>query len=569
MSSKVQKRAASESLLFLLIIGGVLILLNILAAYFNPGRLDLTKARLFSLAEGSKNVAANLSDRMEIVAYFTADLPPPFNATERHVRDILEEYEAASRGNVKVRFINPDNEELQQEARSDGVQPVAHQNIEQDQVSVVEGYRGMVLKYLGEKKTIPVIQDTTGLEYTVTTAMKELSGDKKPVGLLSGHEGPTLQEGLSQLSNVLPTYELKEVDATEEIDQDLAALLIIGPQDVLTDVELRHVDQYVMRGGALGIFGGALKVTLAGGPPSAEPVNTALNTLLESWGLSLQPKVVADAQCSRAPMRGPLGFQVLVPYPPIPVVQLTEEQAEHPVLFRLASPMMPFSAIVDVKEAPAGVTVTSLANSSDQSWAMSGTSIQLQPRNPREWSPSSERGPFTMMAALEGPLPSAFASAVSTDEASEAIQAPPQAENPVRVLVAGTSTFLEDAFLPPTQPGQQVQLNAALSLALNAIDWLAADSDLIAIRAKTVEDPALDIPDSVLAAETEARDAARAGDKAGVEKALAEGKAAIKSWDTKKMMYRMVNSLGIPIAFALFGMLRWRQRTNKKRTLTL
>ncbi len=569
MSSRVQKRVASESLFFLLILGGILVLLNVLAVYFNPGRLDLTKAKLFSLAEGSKSVASNLSDRMEIVAYFTADLPPPFNATGRHVRDVLEEYEAESKGNVVVRFVNPDTDELQQEARSDGIQPVAHQNIEQDQVSVVEGYRGIVLKYLGETKTIPVIQDTTGLEYSITTAMKELAGDKKPVGVLSGHTGPTLQEGLTQLSNVLPIYELREVDAKEAIDPALAALLIIGPQDLLTDAELRHIDQYVMGGGALGIFGGALKVTLSGGPPSAEPVNSGLNTLLTEWGLTLKPKVVADAQCSRAPMRGSLGFQVLVPYPPIPVVQLTEEQAEHPVLFRLKSPMMPFSAPIELTEPPAGVTVTALAKSSDQSWAMSGTNIELQPRNPREWAPTSERGPFTLMAAIEGTLPSAFAAAVSTDEASETIQVRTQAESSVRVLVAGTSTFLEDTFLPPSPPGGRVELNAALSLALNAIDWLAADSDLIAIRAKTVEDPALDIPDPVLAAEAEARQAAQAGDKAGVEKALVEGKAAIKSWDTRKTMYRMLNSLGIPIAFAIFGLIRWRRRMNKRRTLTL
>lgn len=114
-----------------------------------------------------------------------------------------------------------------------------------------------------------------------------------------------------------------------------------------------------------------------------------------------------------------------------------------------------------------------------------------------------------------------------------------------------------------------MQMNAALALALNAIDWLAADSDLIAIRAKTTEEPALDIPDSVLAAESTVLSAAEEGDEAGVESALSERKAAIESWDSKKRAYRWINTLGIPFLVALFGLLRWRQRSNKKRTLTL
>ena len=63
-------------------------------------------------------------------------------------------------------------------------------------------------------------------------------------------------------------------------------------------------------------------------------------------------KIVADARCSRAPMRGPMGLQVLVPYPPIPVLQLDAEQLAHPVMFRLASPMLPFVAPLEVGDPP-------------------------------------------------------------------------------------------------------------------------------------------------------------------------------------------------------------------------
>jgi ABC-type uncharacterized transport system involved in gliding motility auxiliary subunit len=116
-------------LVFLSFVGGILILLNVLVAYFPSPRIDLTQNGLFSLAEGSERLAASLDDRLEVTAYFTENLPPPFNATERHVRDLLSEYAAASNGQIIVRFVNPDDEEKQQAARADGVQPAAHQKI--------------------------------------------------------------------------------------------------------------------------------------------------------------------------------------------------------------------------------------------------------------------------------------------------------------------------------------------------------------------------------------------------------------------------------------------------------
>jgi ABC-type uncharacterized transport system involved in gliding motility auxiliary subunit len=567
MPSKTQRRTASESLFFLLIVGGILILLNVLAVYFPSPRIDLTSNRLFSLAEGSERLASSLEDRLDITAYFTENLPPPFNATERHVRDLLAEYAAASNGDIVVSFVNPDNEDKQQAARADGVQPVAHQKIEEDQVAVVEGYRGIVLTYLDGKKTIPVVQDTVGLEYTLTSAIKELVGERKPVGIVSGHGSPTLEQGLTSLGSALRLYDLRAVDASQEIDSGLAALLIIGPKEPFTTDELRRIDQYVMRGGSLGIFGGSLAVDIAGSTPTARPVGSEIGRLVSAWGVELQQEIVLDAQCSRAPMRGPLGLQVLVPYPPIPVLQLTEEQREHPVMFRLAAPMLPFVAPLEVGEAPQGATLTILARSSDDSWAMDGPSIALEPRDPRDWRMTTDLGPFALMAAIEGKLPSAYTAAIS-NPGEQQVQAPPVSETDVRVLVTGTSTFLEDTFMPPPRDGE-VQMNAALALALNAIDWLAADSDLIAIRAKTVEEPALDIPDSVLVAEDTVLAAAEEGDETGVQEALEKRKAAIESWEGKKLAYRWLNTLGIPFLVALFGLLRWRQRTNKKRTLKL
>jgi hypothetical protein len=376
-----------------------------------------------------------------------------------------------------VRFVNP-NDEAKEAARADGVQPVAHQKIEEDQVAVVEGYRGMVLHFLDETRTIPVIQDTTGLEYTITSAIKELVGERKPIGVVAGHAAPTLEQGLTSLRSVLTLYDMREVDASQEIDPGLAALLIIDPQEPFSDDELRRIDQYVMRGGSLGIFGGALAINLEGeAGPSARPVSSRLDGPRRPWGARMASKI-ADARCSRAPMRGPMGLQVLVPYPPIPVLQLDEKQLAHPVMFRLASPMLPFVAPLEVGDSPDGVQITVLARSSQDSWAMSGPMISLEPRNPRDWQMTSEAGPFDLMVAIEGKVPSAYAAPMD-QEAATAIQAPPLAEGDVRILVAEPA--FEDSFMPPRPQQGDVQMNAALARA-ERDRFAGGRSGLIAIR---------------------------------------------------------------------------------------
>src|SRR4029079_16323480 len=83
---------------------------------------------------------------------------------------------------------------------------------------------------------------------------------------------------------------------------------------------------------------------------------------------------------------------------------------------------------------------------------------------------------------------------------SPPIAAPARAEKSAHVLVFGSGFFMRDEFLPAAQPGQNF-FSGAVAFALNSIDWLAQDGDLIEIRAKNVEDPMLEVPQVVKEAE--------------------------------------------------------------------
>ncbi len=574
MAISKRTRAASESLAFLGVTAGILIALNVAGMFFF-GRADVTDKRLFSLSDGSKRVLTNLSDQLEITAYFTKDLPPPFNATERYVRDLLDEYQAASKGKLKVRFVNPDTDEVRNTAESEGAQRVAHQKVENDAVQVVEGYRGLVFKYLGERRAIPAISGTEGLEYTITQMVKELVGEKIKLGILSGHEGPTLAQGLTVIKQLLPTYELVEVKATADIDPALKALLVVAPETALTDDELRNIDAFVMKGGSLGVFGGSLKVKQEQAELSATPIDTGLNRLLEKWGVKLDNAVVADAQCGQAPLRTQLGIQIPVAFPPVPIIAFDDAQAKHPVVYKLDQVFLPFGPRLIQNSALKGdkdVKTTILAKTTKNSWLLSGENVDLKPRHPREWQVTEPKGPFVVALAIEGKLPSAFrAEAVSSAEgaAPTGPKGPARAEKPVHVFVVGSSGFLRDEFLPPPERAQQGELTASVALALNAIDWLAQEDALIAIRAKNVEDPMIEVPASVKQAEDEARAAAKEGDQGATSAALQKRKEAVEDWDGKKARYRWLNITLMPLLLVMFGLIRWQLRQKKRASIKL
>ncbi|NOY91926.1 MAG: GldG family protein [Deltaproteobacteria bacterium] len=562
-------RLAGESLLFLSLLIAIAVVLNVIGYHFDMGKVDLTEAGLWSLSDGSKRVAASLDDRMEITAYYTDNLPAPFNTVEESVRDLLAEYAAASGGKIHVRIVHPSTDEERQAAEDAGVPAQPYQGIVDDVPTAVQGYSGIVMTYLGKKQTLPNVRSTAGLEYTLTQKIRELIGDKITIGVLTGHDGPTLTEGLTGLKSALPTYNIQEVDAHQEISHDLKALLIIGPETEISEIELRHIDQYVMGGGSLGVFGGGIKLSLQG-QPSAEAVQTGLNALLTHWGVRMHDDLVADAQCSRAPMRGPFGLQVAVPYPPVPVVNFDEAARAHPALFRLNTEAFPFTSSLELTTAPPEASVRVLARSSDNSWLMTGAHMDIQPKRPEEWHFEGASGPFPLMVAIQGTLPSAYAAAsVSTPDggvpSNGGVETPATSTAPARVMVVGTSAMLRDEFLPQSGPNGERD-TSRMAMALNIVDWLAQDDALIAIRAKNVEDPGLDVPSAVKNAFAQAQQAAQAGDREGVQAALGQRSAELDKWRHKKAMYRWFNTLGIPFAFGIFGFIRWRMRQARKQS---
>jgi hypothetical protein len=284
--------------------------------------------------------------------------------------------------------------------------------------------------------------------------------------------------------------------------------------------------------------------------------------------------VVADAKCGQAPFRTPMGMQIPVAFPPVPIISFDDEQSKHPIAYRLDQVFAPFGSTLSENgalKADKDVKTTVVARTSKNSWLIEGDNIDLKPRHPREWVMSSKRGAFPVAIALEGKLPSAYsAEAVSSSQGGAAgPRGPGRATKPVHVFVVASSGFIRDEFLPPPERATAQDLNSAVAFGLNAVDWLAQEDELIAIRAKSVEEPMIEVPSTVKEAEEEIKSAAKEGDEAGAEAALSKRKDALEDWDAKKARTKLINVALWPLLFIAFGLVRWQLRKKKRANISL
>lgn len=131
----------------ILLVLAIIVVVNIIAMRFFK-RFDLTHDRMYTLSDVSKNLVRDLDDKFIVKAYFTSDLPAPYNNNKRYLQDQLDEYRAYGGGNFQYEFIDPSKkDDLKQEAQKYGIPPVQVQVLKDDKLQIQEAYMGLVMMY--------------------------------------------------------------------------------------------------------------------------------------------------------------------------------------------------------------------------------------------------------------------------------------------------------------------------------------------------------------------------------------------------------------------------------------
>jgi len=509
------------------IILAILVLLNIVSIRIFT-RMDVTANRLFTLADASIDLMQSLEDRVTIRAYFTEDLPAPYNDHRRLLLDQLNEYKAYSKGNLQFEFINPSGETGEQEAQQEGVAPVQVQVVEEDKFEVKRAYMGMVFLYEDRKEVMPVIQNTGNLEYEISSTIKRLTTrERKKVGFLTGHGEPALNE-LSHVQELLrKQYDVETVDLSDgkPVPGEIAALVVMGPASPVPEPQKFRIDQYLMRGGRLAFLLNKVHADLQN--RFGRVLNVNLDDMLENYGLRINNDMVRDLQCANVSIvQQQFGFSIQsqVPFPYLPLA--TRFNPENTMVKDLQGVVFFFASSVDTANlATKNLTGEILVLSSDQSGRQTGT-FAFDPLQQFSREEFSESG-IPLAALVTGSFQSAYSGKPVPRDTS--VDAPPPVSQPLtvspetRVVLVGDGDFAHDQYL-----GNRDNLN----LLANMIDYLVDDAGLISIRSKDVSLPPLEQV----------------------------------SDDTKKMI--KYGNLALPPLIVLgYGLMRWRMRKARRKVL--
>lgn len=526
------KRLSSTALTALVI--GCLLLLNLLAVrhFF---RLDLTQEGVFTLAPPTIETLDGLQDPVTITAYFSDELPPPFSAHARYVRDLLEEYRAASRGRVSFEFVDPATAgeagtepgkrdlfgravrtptSVEQELAGLGIEPVELRVIEQDQAQTRRAYLGLAVRYGERREVIPVVQSTETLEYDLTTLLRQLTRPKRPiVGLLQGHGEPLAATDLQRLVTMLEqNYDVRPIAPPPNdvlvLPPELDALLVIGPEKAQLPESVEAIDAFLLQGKSAAFFVDRVAVDWKSLKPS--PVKHGLDELLAAYGFTVGEEVVGDAECATLQVqerRGPMVVQVPLRYPFLPLVRrLAPGQ---PLTRGVEQLPLPFASPVTTT-AREGVEYLTVVHSSQRSFLEAPTAGALDPTRDFGAEQLALDGPFPLVVQAHGVLPS-FAKPGEKGTAES------------RLVVVGTSALFDPPMLgPPTA-----------TFLLNVVDWLLLDPQLLTMRARGAAAPPL------------------RGDLG----------------DPTRTAVKLGNVVGAPLLLLLFGLVRWRLREARRRRL--
>lgn len=523
-----EARARNEWTLFA-ILAGILVLLNIISVR-NFFRLDLTRTHAYSLAKVSKQYMRDLKDPLTVKAFFTKNLPAPYNSNARYLRDLLADYRAYSRGRFNFQFVDPaDNPEYQKEARSLGVYEIQLTAVQRDKFEQKNGYMGVALVYRDKHEVIPLVQDTTGLEYQITSAIKKLvQGQTKVLGVTQGFGEPSLYENLENLRQLISqNYEIVPVDLSAGyIPERVDTLLVAGPTQRLPEDKLYAIDQFLRSGRNLALMVPMIKadprVTMQG-----NLVDSGLARLLGAWGVRIEPNLVYDAQCQRIAVaqRGP-GFvmQNIVPYPPFPLV--TNLNADNPINQNLENYTLPFVSSLTLDEAvlkSRQLEGSILAKSSSRAWEQRNF-FMLSPQFIQPPQPNQLRQ-FDLVAAVSGKFPSNFTpdKLPAPSRKEDALPAYVADPKPARIVVIGGADLLTNDFVNPRSTDQVARFTQ------NLIDWVAQDPALIEIRNKGLAPTAL----------------ANVG-------------------DVHRQAVKYFNLIGLPLLVVLAGLVMWRRLQNRR-----
>lgn len=505
-----------------------LVVLNVLGQYAFY-RFDFTADKRFTLSDKTKNLLQQNKKPVIITVFLAGELPPAFKRLQAAVSDILSDYQAYAKTDVKVVFVDP-LAGLNQADQDTVINNLYERGIEATNLSV-KTESGLTQKLVfpmammesgGKEFPIKLFQnlDTRGnyedninraienLEYIFTLGLKKVISDDSPRIGFSESNGELsdlqLADAIHTLSNsyLVGRIDLNSIDKAG-LDK-LKMLIIAKPRKPFTEAEKYKINYFVMNGGrvlwSIDQINAELDSLRSKSGQMALNYNLNLDDMLFMYGARVNYNIIADpANSAEIPVStGVVGGQnqmQLVPWIYYPI--LLPDTAES-VVKKLDGIKSEFPSTVDTIGVK-GIKKSYILNTSPfnkvyslpKLFSLQMLSEQLDPR-------SFQSKPQHVGLMLEGNFPSVFAGR----PLPVAITQPYTMANtskPAKMIVIGDGDIFKNQV--SEQNGTPFPLGfdrysqrtfGNKALLLNIVDYFTDNDNLIELRNKEIKIRLLD-----------------------------------------------------------------------------
>ncbi|NBC28514.1 MAG: ABC transporter [Spirochaetes bacterium] len=462
-------------------------------------RLDMTENKVFTISEVSRNLFQEIPEQVNITYYLSDRLEQRAVETQQIV-DILNEYAAYSRGKINVDVVDPQARGITSQVESQGVVPQQIQVIEEDQQSLAVVYTGIVISYLDESETLPVVFDPAAIEYELTSTIRNLvQGTEDIVGVLLGSEDEQMSQFYTGLQQTLSrSFEVRPVEQGEEVPPEISALFVLGGSD-LDEFDLFPIDQYIMNGGKALLAVDGVNVEYQRAFQASAPDGWPIFDMLESYGVQIRQSLVLDTQNQRIPVRraaGRVSVQSLEPYPHWVSITGQGASSENAITARFSGLDLYWpSPVTILPEADDKAQV--LLESSPESWIMEEPFVINPQQAPMfQRNAADTRGAHILGVVLSGGFTSYFdGKQIPTREGVETDwNEITSSVGSNRMIVVGDSDFAGDLY-------QFTESRYNITFLENVAEWLSNEDDLLQIKTRATRDVRLnDISDPAVKA---------------------------------------------------------------------
>lgn len=270
-------------------------------------RLDLSKAKTYSLSNYTKQLVKKADNPVKLTYYRSKELTKLYPQI-RDVSDFLVTY-ASQNKNISLQIKDPDHEDTSEMLESYGVYSQQLRNVKSNSTEYINVYSAVFIEYNGNAEVIPFVMSAQTLEYDLDGRFLHLlTGRERIVNIITGN---TLS--LSQDYNYIVPYLtsqgfvcnplfIQASDFAEELMNTNGTLLILGDSCINIENAIAIENYLLQQKGNAFICVNPFEAQIEDDWSIHFAQKTNIVEMIENMGVTFENSIAADLSCARITM---------------------------------------------------------------------------------------------------------------------------------------------------------------------------------------------------------------------------------------------------------------------------